>query len=974
MSVENLSLNERFSSLVTSFDNKEHESVILFLGSLIGNKSGEPLMNDFIIRLIGLLANKDKEFQEKIKELLIKYVKSLETDSLKVIVPILCEAIKNNTKWQLKLFSIELLQKTIKRLGKGCAEFLVDVVPILSELMWSTKNAIKKEASKTMKSVCKSIDNKDLVPFIPDLISAIKNPEEVEECVHKLAATTFVQTVDCGILAIIVPLLSRGFKERNIALTRKCAIICENMCKLVENPNDVKSFVPILLPYLERAKEEISDIECRNVCSRAYNDITNLNEQCTDTTIKFDDKLFEGIPIIIVNYFKNYFIFNRDIKKIVKVFDFLDDDGKFLEKIIKLYDLNEKDEEIIDVKEKDKLCDCTFSLAYGSRILLNNARLVIEKGERYGIVAQKSAGKTTLLKSIANYQIDGFPTAEEVKTVFVDTDVQGFKKDISVNEYCAKITGCEIEDVNRMLLSVSFTDNMLTMPITSLSGGWRMKMALCTAMLRKADILLMDEPTNHLDVLNVQWVIDYLTGESCKNVTSLLVSHDTNFLEKVATKIIHLSNLKLETFTGGLTKFVEKYPATKSYYDLRNSTLKFNFPEPGPLSGVNAKGKTVLQMQNVSFKYPSAEKEQLRNVSVRCSMASRVACVGANGAGKSTLIKILTGELEPTKGVVTKNPNLRFAYVAQHAFHHIEQHLKKTPNEYIQWRYSNGEDKEAMLKSTSKLTDEELKLVKKPIEVIFEDEDGKKIKEKRICEKIVSRRKSGKKLEYEIKWELRSQDYNTWFERDYLIDLGFIKLIEELDRRLSAIEGSYSRVLSKKNVAIHLENVGLETELSTHNRIGDLSGGQKVKVVLGACTWCQPHLIILDEPTNYLDREALGALAKAINDFEGGVVLITHNKEFADLTTRETWVVANNCCDIQGDPEWEKYAKEALELKHEEEQLDAAGNKIEKKRTSSSVNPRDKKKMMKQIKKKIKNDEDMTDFEELCAVEWNLWE
>jgi ATPase subunit of ABC transporter with duplicated ATPase domains len=70
------------------------------------------------------------------------------------------------------------------------------------------------------------------------------------------------------------------------------------------------------------------------------------------------------------------------------------------------------------------------------------------------------------------------------------------------------------------------------------------------------------------------------------------------------------------------------------------------------------------------------------------SLSSRVACIGANGAGKSTLIKVLTGETEATAGMVWKHPNLRIAYVAQHAFHHLEQHLDKTPNEYIQVRGS----------------------------------------------------------------------------------------------------------------------------------------------------------------------------------------------------------------------------------------------------------------------------------------------
>merc|ERR1719440_64541 len=135
--------------------------------------------------------------------------------------------------------------------------------------------------------------------------------------------------------------------------------------------------------------------------------------------------------------------------------------------------------------------------------------------------------------------------------------------------------------------------------------------------------------------------------------------------------------------------------------------------------------------------------------------------------------------------------------------------------------------------------------------------------------------------------------------------------------------------LTARNVEAHLGNVGLEAEAATHSRIRDLSGGQKVKVVLGACTWMCPHLIILDEPTNYLDRDSLGALANAINEFEGGICLITHNKEFADATTKVTWVVANNRCDIEGYPEWEKYAAEQeVKVDEPDEYVDAYGNTV----------------------------------------------
>ena len=145
-----------------------------------------------------------------------------------------------------------------------------------------------------------------------------------------------------------------------------------------------------------------------------------------------------------------------------------------------------------------------------------------------------------------------------------------------------------------------------------------------------------------------------------------------------------------------LTKFVEKYPEKKAYFELSNETMKFAFPEPGPLQGVKSCSKVVLRMMSVDFQYPKKDKPTIVDVNLTVSQATRVAVIGANGAGKSKAIKVSVGEQLPTSGSIWKAAGLRRAYVAQHAFPHLEQHMQETPAQYIMWRFVGNDDKEGI--------------------------------------------------------------------------------------------------------------------------------------------------------------------------------------------------------------------------------------------------------------------------------------
>merc|ERR1712134_90772 len=173
-----------------------------------------------------------------------------------------------------------------------------------------------------------------------------------------------------------------------------------------------------------------------------------------------------------------------------------------------------------------------------------------------------------------------------------------------------------------------------------------------------------------------------------------------------------MGDRKLKTFKGDkgkcLTHFVEKYPEKKAYFELSNEIMKFTFPVPGAMEGVKSRSKIVLKMTDVSYQYPTKDKPTIVGVNLTVSQVSRVAVIGANGAGKSTAIKVLVGEQKPTEGAIWKAAGLRMAYVAQHAFHHLEKHMTSTPTQYLMWRFAGNDDKESLeFKSTELSVDEE---------------------------------------------------------------------------------------------------------------------------------------------------------------------------------------------------------------------------------------------------------------------------
>jgi elongation factor 3 len=936
--------------------------------------------------------------------------KNINPFAMKSLLPMIFARLPVEEKWQTRELALKCLglfgEKAPKQLGNA----LPEVVPEITACMWDTKKQIKTASTAAMREALKVIGNKDIEHMTEKILTAITKPKEVPEIMHEMAGVTFVQSVESPALAMVVPLLLRGLREKATATKRQSAVIINNMSKLVDNPIDAAPFLPLLLPALETNASSIADPEARGVTEKAVEQLNRLKGLADKAvsvrgdTSKLEEefkKAFSasdasgGLEMVIqhaatVSTCMMDLHFMEDVqwkKNLLGNFSNYYDAAKAEANIEKVREEAEKmlviPEDEDEEDDADELCNCQFTLAYGTKILLHNTKMRLLRGKKYGLLGGNDSGKTTLMRSIANNQVEGFPDSNEVRTVFVEADIQGEQSHLSCIEYVfidPKIQALDVtrEQVREMLATVGFVPDGKAKPdhaVSTLSGGWRMKLALARAMLQKADILLMDEPTNHLDVINVAWVKKYLN--SLTDVTAIIVSHDSGLLNDCCTNMMQIENLKLHQYKGNLDELVKLKPSCRSYFSFTESKMKFKFPQPGPIEGVKSKGKALMKMANCTFTYPGNEKPTLFDISVQVSLSSRVACVGENGAGKSTMIKLLVGEIEPQTGDVWKHPNARIAYVAQHAFHHIENHLTKTPNEYIRWRYANqGEDKESLVKVTMQFSEEELKLQKTPFEIQFTDEEtGKISKVKKIVSELVGGRKTNKQkdYEYEVRYAGSTVDSGEYLSAKVLKKMGWEKAMKAVDMKIAQRAGLYVRPLSTKNVEEHLEDVGLDKEFGTHYRMSALSGGQKVKVVLAAAMWNQPHILILDEPTNYLDRDSLGALAGAIEIFDGGVVMITHNNEFCSKLCPETWVMDAGHLETKGDAEW--MLKQDTKIEDQQqltEVTDAAGNVTKLKGPKKSLSKKEEKQMVKKIKAKLKNGEALDSEEEEFAIEKDL--
>ncbi len=491
------------------------------------------------------------------------------------------------------------------------------------------------------------------------------------------------------------------------------------------------------------------------------------------------------------------------------------------------------------------------TIRMGGRVLMNGADLTVDPGKRIGLVGRNGAGKSTLLRAIAGeVPLDGGDIrlanrarmatvrqeAPEGPASLLETVLEGDPERLKLLKEADTAEPHRLGEIHERLIAIGadsaparaatilaglgFDEAAQARPVREFSGGWRMRVALATALFANPDLLLLDEPTNHLDLEATLWLETWLARFPG---AAVVVSHDRGLLDRAVEAIAHLDKGKISLTPGGFDEFVRirtekamqqnaaaaqiarerahiqsfvdrfRYKASKARQAqarikalerlpqiesvIEDAPTRFNFPQPARIA------PPILALDRVTIGYDG--NPVLRNLSLTVDMDDRIALLGANGNGKSTLAKLLAGRMEPMSGEIRRGPKLKVGYFAQHQT-------------------------------------EELVMDENPI--------------------------------------------------------------DHMTRALPRA--------TPPQVRAQLARFGLDANRA-ETPIANLSGGEKARLLLALATRDAPQLLILDEPTNHLDIDARDALVKALGDFEGAVLLITHDPHLVELVADRLWLVGD---------------------------------------------------------------------------------
>lgn len=521
----------------------------------------------------------------------------------------------------------------------------------------------------------------------------------------------------------------------------------------------------------------------------------------------------------------------------------------------------------------------------GGADLLENATATLAPGHRYGLIGRNGKGKSTLLKFLASRRVPGFDPSTTVhyvsQEVSLTQEQEGYKpaalvveadveRRLLLEEAAALAAKTEnrapdAEEARRLaetherllaidaegapgraaalLHNLGFPEALAEREMRALSGGWRVRAALAAALFAKPDVLLLDEPTNHLSIAAVLWLARELaTADAWKTRVIVVVSHDRHFLDACTTDSLHISGAARRLthhrmcYSAWAAKREEQQKALGRRVALRDEKKAKLEAYAGHGFKYGGSSSQINMMQRKANEAAKLDEEAAAEAAETADLAEDAELPLALASG---------GAL---RGAVARLENVAFRYpgMTSDLFAGVDMNLDSQSRVCLLGE--NGDGKTTLVKVMLGKLD--------PTAGMVTIDRGARV-------------------------ALVNQHHADQLSYDKT-PLAFM---------LEKFPGDGS-VAHEQECRAHLASCGV---MAAQQGVpsGALSGGQRSRVALAAVSFAKPHLLVLDEPTNNLDLEAVAALADAVEKFQGGVVLVSHDQYFVQRVAREVYVVGN---------------------------------------------------------------------------------
>ena len=573
----------------------------------------------------------------------------------------------------------------------------------------------------------------------------------------------------------------------------------------------------------------------------------------------------------------------------------------------------------ITTKQKQVALE-SVSIEFHGHTLLDSAKLFVKPGSRYGLIGKNGVGKTTLLRFMETKRIQGFPQGLQVlhvqqeiagdDTTVLNCVIQAnallftTKRDLETLNKAGAMSGqqddeemhavkvlelsAQLEELGgfdaeerarKVLRGLGFTEENMSATTKSLSGGWRMRVAIGRALFLEPDLLLLDEPTNHLDLPSRLWLADCICS---LEQTIIVVSHDRAFLDAVTTDTIWFKDKKLRYFPGNYTVFQKTVQdlvlKQQNLYDWQERQLD-HMEES--IQKARKEGAARGDDKKLAF---AAQRERVvhRFGAYRHADGSRWK-YGMSGYKQ----KVDPVKVDPIFDFKFEDPALLGVSTAllqlrEVSFRYLGAVARPPAPAPVKAPVVKGKGKAV----TAPVKKVDTKVGYTTKEVNFSVTEGSRIG-------IIGRNGSGKSTLLNL---LVGSLQPTEGEilRHHNLKIGYYTQhhVDSLDMEQTAVEHFLQQFGTRTPLEARsfLGKFGLTGELPLQP-MRTLSGGQKSRVVLASLLYRAPHILVLDEPTNHLDIETIDALGRALKKFKGGVILVSHDEALITDVSEELWVI-----------------------------------------------------------------------------------